>query len=330
MDWRVNGDDGRPSLCKPVVGDSTTVRRSVIHDPKYPLRRFVRFLAHDLINQPLKRLDSGLSFTSAEDSCSMDVPSSKICQSALSLIFVFNTHFGTGFGRERFGHSSSRLDAGLLVSRNYIIVRSQRHSHPHALIQVQDRPRFAGKFGITRKNPAPILPRLDGIFTQPSPDGDPTDAGNNSGFQNMPFNFFAAKTRQRYTQFRGKLTSQGFNFHHDSGGKTEQGARVWIDRTIQPGAFQKTVCATCLRSAVAQAGWQFHHWRVPGRPEALFWRASQKNTAPYISVPLLQVLTSRPETTQSSTGFSVAYPPSLGREVCHHRKNYAINTSSYL
>jgi hypothetical protein len=30
-------------------------------------------------------------------------------------------------------------------------------------------------------------------------------------------NFCSAKARQRYAQFRGKLTRQCFNFHHDSG-----------------------------------------------------------------------------------------------------------------
>jgi len=318
MDWRMNGDDGRPSLCEPVIGDSTAMRRSVIHYPEYPLRRSVRFLAHDLIDQPLKGFDPGFSFTSAEDFRTMDIPSGKVSQSALSLIFMFNTHFRAGFGRECFSHSPSRLDAGLLVSGNHIIVGSQRHSHPAALIQVQDRPCFAGEFGISRKNPAPILPGLDGILAQPSPDGDPTDTGNNTSFQNIPLDFFAAKARQRYTQFRGKLTRQGFNLHNDSGGKTEQGARVWIDRTIQPGAFQKTVCATCSRFVVADRAWrQFDHWRVPARPIKLSWPALQKNTVPYTSVPSLQVLYSPRGIAQSSKGSPRHGLPPLEERLCH-------------
>jgi len=277
VDWRVNGDDGRPALCESVIGENATMRRAVIHNPKYPLRRSVRLLAHNLINQPLERLDSGFSFASAKNSCTVDIPSGKIGQSAFPLIFMFNTYGRVRFGRECFSNSFSRLDAGLLISGDYKVSWPERRSHPSALIQVQDRLRLADKFGITRKNPAPVPPWFNGILTQPPPDSDSADTGNNSAFQNMSFNFFTTKARQRYPQFRGKFTSQCFNFNYDSGGKTEQGARVWIDRTIQPDAVHKTACATCLRSAVANRAWhQFHHWKALAPPEVQSWRHHRK------------------------------------------------------
>src|SRR5208283_1495917 len=315
----VNGDDRRPSLCKSVIGDAATMRRPVVHNPKYPLSRPVWFLAHNLINQPFERLDSRFTFTAAEDFCTVNIPSGKVCQSAFSLIFMFNTHGRSGFGRERFRHSPPRLDAGLLVGGDYIVVLPERHTHPFALIQIQDRPCLVGKLRITRENPATILPGLDGIRAQPSPDGDPTDTGDNSTFHNIPFNFFTAKARQRYAQFRGEFTSQRFNCHHDSGGKIEQGARVWIGRTTQPGAFRKTVCATCSRFASANRAWrQFRHWRSLSRPGALFWHGLQKSTAPYTSAPLPQVSSSRSVLTQSSTCFSLACPPPFGERLCHY------------
>jgi len=318
MDWRVNGDDRRPPLCKSVIGDAATMRRPVVHNPKYPLSRPVWFLAHKLINQPLKRLDSRFLFTAAEHFCTVNIPSGKVGQSALSLIFMFNTHGRSGFGRERFSHSPPRLDAGLLVCGDYIVVRPERRTHPFSLIQIQDRPCLVGKLRITRKNPATILPRLDGITAQPSPDGDPTYTGDNSTVHNIPFNFFTAKARQRYAQFRGEFTSQRFNCHHDSGGKTEQGARVSIGQTAQPGAFRKIVCATCSRFAEVNRAWhQFRHWRAFSRPRALSWHGLQKSTVPYTFAPLPQVSSSRSVLTQSSMGFSLACHPSFWERLCH-------------
>ena len=111
VDRRVNRDNGRPSPCKSFIGQSTTMRRSVVHDPEHPLCRSIRLLPHDLINQPLKRLDSSLPFTSAEDSGAMNIPSGKVGQSASPLIFMFNTHLRARFGRECFGHPPSLLAA---------------------------------------------------------------------------------------------------------------------------------------------------------------------------------------------------------------------------
>ncbi len=251
MNGCVHRDYGLPFLRKPINTGLTPVRRTVVHNPKYSSGRFIRLLAHDLVHQSFEGSDASLSFASTKDPCSMNIPSRKISQSAFSLIFVFNPHRRTRLGWQRLGLSLSCLDTGLFISGNDIIRRSQRNPHPLFLIQVQDRPCLTGKLGVTRKKPTTILPRFYSISTQPSPNGDPTDTGNNALLQNEPFEILTTESRDGNAQSRGKFACQRLNRHHDSGGKTGRAARIWNDPTTHPDAARKIACAIYSQFAVA-------------------------------------------------------------------------------
>jgi len=316
MDRRVHGDYRCPPIGESGIGSLASVRRAIVHNPEYPSRRLVRFMAHDLFYQSFERFDACFPLTSTENLRSMNIPSRKIGQSALPLIFMFYSHHGTGLGRQRLCLSFSRLDTAFLISRDDIIRGSEGHPHPLFLVQIQYRPCLAGKLRIAWKEPTAILPRFDGIFIEPPPDGDPTDASDNALLNNEPLKVFPTEPRDRNAQTRGKFARQRFNRHYDSGGKTGRAARIWYNRPTHPGVAQKTSCAICSRFAEAYRPWQqFDHWRAPLQPRVRSWRAPQKNTVPYISVPCSQALPFHSHLAPLNKDSFLAYVPSPKRTI---------------
>jgi hypothetical protein len=67
------------------------------------------------------------------------------------------------------------LNAGLLVGRDHKLIILQRFAAPKALLEIQDAARFKGKVRVAREDPSSMLPRTDGVFMQPSPNGAAAD-----------------------------------------------------------------------------------------------------------------------------------------------------------
>jgi hypothetical protein len=319
MDRRVNRDNVFPSLDKPGIGSIPTMRRAVIHNPENPSRRTVRLLAHDLLNQPFKRFDPGFSFTSAENLRTVNVPGSKIGRRPFSFVFVFNAHHTTSLGRQGLCLSLPSLDAGLLVCRDDVIVRSERDALPNLLIQVQDRPCLDDKSRVAWKYPTTKLPRFDCISAQPSPNSDSTDTGDNALLQNVSSQLSETETRQGNTEPRREFACQSFNSHHYPGGKTGQAARIWAGQAIPEYVFQRTSFAICSRFVEEyHILRQFHHLISLVQLTRLFWHATRKSTVPYTYVPFAQALPFHLTSTRSNTGFSLACSPPFQEEVTDH------------
>src|SRR5256884_4629642 len=104
--------------------------------------------------------------------CSRDW-SSDVCSSDL----VLDLHGLTGLRGQRFGFSGARLNAGLFIRRDDELVGAQFTALPEALVQIQNASGLGRKLWVSRKDPAAVLPRADGILVQPSPDGGVTEGG---------------------------------------------------------------------------------------------------------------------------------------------------------
>jgi hypothetical protein len=68
------------------------------------------------------------------------------------------------------------LDTGLLVGGDHELVVTQALPLPAAGVQVQDASGLGLKLGITREDPAAVLPGPDGVLVQPAPHGAVADA----------------------------------------------------------------------------------------------------------------------------------------------------------
>src|ERR1700730_584263 len=60
-------------------------------------------------------------------------------------------------------------------SRDDELVGAEFTAFPDALVQIQNASGLGFEIRISRKDPAAVLPRTDGVLAQPSPDGGVTD-----------------------------------------------------------------------------------------------------------------------------------------------------------
>lgn len=167
----MNGHDIVPPLLQSLATALPPMRGPVVHDPENPGRRTIGFLAHDLIDQSLKRIDPGALFTAPKDLGSADIPSRQVSKGACPLIFVLHLHRSARSRSHTGMQAPPRLDAGLFVCRQHAISFLQPLSFPEAFIQIQDGSCFFGKASISGKDPAAMVPGSDRIFRQPVPKG---------------------------------------------------------------------------------------------------------------------------------------------------------------
>jgi len=104
------------------------MRAAVVHDPEDALGGVVGCLAHDLIDQSLKRLDAGRWFAAAKQLDPMHVHCGEVCPSATALVLVLDAHRLFRRARQARMSSNPRLDAGLLVGRDDELVLAQRRA----------------------------------------------------------------------------------------------------------------------------------------------------------------------------------------------------------
>ena len=181
----VNGNDRRPPLLEAVHAGLAAMRRAVIHDPEDATGGTIRFLVHDLFHESAEWEDARLALAPTIDLCATDVPRGQIGPCAHALVLVLDAHRLVGSRWQRRVDAPSRLDAGLLVGREDEIIVAQGLPLPMPFVEIDDSSSLGLQVGITREDPAAMLPWTDGIFVQPAPDGFVADAGDDAGIANL-------------------------------------------------------------------------------------------------------------------------------------------------
>ncbi len=230
--------------------------------------------------------------------------------------------------------SMSRLNTRLFIGRDHKIVRPQRKSFPYPLVEVQDPAGFLLKLRITGKDPAPVLPRLDGILSKPSPDCGTAHLSHDASLNSCSCNFAGAPSRQGNAAFGGQLTRQSLYLNDDVRGENRTAVLVWIDPPALSAVHRKTVSSTYSQSAVAgPASALSHHFSYPEQPSGSPWPGSPYNKVTYISGQFFQARRAQQRTAQWGTDFSLASNPprwSIYAKDNKCRRKYHHNTSSYL
>jgi hypothetical protein len=90
----------------------------------------------------------------------------------------------------------SGLDTGFFVSANDIVIWPQVLAIPDALIKIQNLRCLFAEVGITREDPASVLPWLYGVGIEPSPNRRTTDRSNDAIFNDLSGNICVADSRQ--------------------------------------------------------------------------------------------------------------------------------------
>lgn len=123
--------------------------------------------------------------------------------------------------------AAQRLELGLLVRGDHIVVRTEANPAPHAGVEVQDPGRLGCEVGVAGEDPRPVTPRLDGVGVQPAAHRRRRDRRN----QPLPYclagELGRAPPRQRHLALLGRLARQcldpGHNFGAEPTGPTRPG-----------------------------------------------------------------------------------------------------------
>jgi hypothetical protein len=129
------------------------MRRAVIHDPEQAVARTIGFLSQHLVHQLAKRLDAGRGFTTAPPIPSANVPSGQILQRPATFVFIFDTSHSVWPRRQSRMAADTRLEAGLFIGAEDVVLGAKRRVLPEARIPIQNRSRLLGEVGITRRDP---------------------------------------------------------------------------------------------------------------------------------------------------------------------------------
>src|SRR4029453_4704100 len=101
------------------------MRRAVVHNPKQPFTRPIRFLSQHLLDQPAKGFNASLRFTPAYYISPTHIPGRQILQGTTALVFVLDIGRAPRCGRQGRMAAAAGLDAGLLVGTENVVLGTQ-------------------------------------------------------------------------------------------------------------------------------------------------------------------------------------------------------------
>jgi hypothetical protein len=334
MDGKMDNNDLWPLTLKSIDGGQSSMRGTIVENPENPSGGAVRFTCHDVLNQAGEGYDPGFALAPTEQFCSLYIPGRQVAQRPLSRVFKFYLlSFSLSCSKAR-RSSMSRLNAGLFIGGDHKVVRPQGKPIPHPLIEVQNPAGLLLKLRVPGKDPAPVVSRLDGILSQPSPDGRPAHVSHNAPLNSFPRNLAGAPSRQRNPALRGQLTGQSLYPDDEVWGENRTAAQVWIDLPAPGAVHRKTASSTCsLFAGAVPASARWHRFPYPEKPLESPWPGSPNNKVTYIFAQSFPAHRAQPTTTQLGMDSSLALNPPHRRiyakgNICMRKYHY--NTSSYL
>jgi hypothetical protein len=135
----------------------------------------VGLLVHDFTDETLYRSHPILNFAAPEDLGAMNVPSRQVGPGTFAKVLMLNPGGAVWTGRQRRLFSASSLNAGLLVGRDHEVISAQWHALPNAFVEIEDETGVGRKVGITREDPASMLPWAESVGAEPTPQGGAAD-----------------------------------------------------------------------------------------------------------------------------------------------------------
>jgi hypothetical protein len=220
---------------KPLYRRFATMRRTIVCNPEDASGGSVRLLSHDQVHQLVVGLNSGLSFTYSEQLAPVNIPGGKIGQCALSCVFGLHTARLMRQRTDANGFSVSCLNTGLFVSTDHIVIWPQEGSCEHTEIQIQDALCLFCEERVSGKEPATMVPRLDGIIVQITPDGLDTYGKHEATGHGLVGDIGMTETGKGKSQFTGEFAGQRLDLHNALGGKKSAVGHTSVGPQGRPG-----------------------------------------------------------------------------------------------
>ena len=208
-------------------------------------RRPIGLLTHHIPDQAMEGFDAILDDAAAEDLGAADIPSREVDPGSLSLALMLNEGRSSRGGRKGRMLAVTRLNPRLLVGGEHKIFGAKRLSLPETLVEIEDRTGLFNKQGITRKDPASMPPRANGVLAEPAPNGGSADFGRQPLIENFLADVGDREARQWQTLAMRQLTSESFYLNDETGGKSGPSARRGVRPRGQANGPGRIACATC-------------------------------------------------------------------------------------
>jgi hypothetical protein len=225
VDWSVDEDRVGPFGAKAVDSFLATMCGAVVHDPEDAASGLVGLLAHDVADESLYWSHPILDFATPEDLGAMDVPGSQVGPGTFAKVLMLNPDRASWTGRHGRLFSAASLNARLLVSRDHEVICAEWVALPNALIEIEDGTGIGGKVGITREDPASMLPRAESVSAEPTPQRSAADFRDEALRNHVLSDLLDRKARQRKPEAVRKLASKRLNLDDEAGGKSGLYAR---------------------------------------------------------------------------------------------------------
>ncbi len=220
------------------------MRGAVIRDPEDSACRAIGLLLHDRIYKVVKGLYSCCFLADSEELGSVDIPRGKIGQSTLSFVFKLYKPLPVRQRTDTDELSMSGLNAGLFITTDHVVIRSQRGSFEPSEIEVQDT---SGPFSEERvpwKQPTPIQPRLYCVALEVAPDRRDADGHHNAPDHRLCGDIAGTEARKGEAQSAGELTGESFDFHNALRGKKSAVYRTLVGLPDPPSLRNRSASST--------------------------------------------------------------------------------------
>jgi len=247
MDGSVYKESVGPSRSNAFNCFLTAMSRAVIHDPKNTLSGFVGLAPHHLRDEPIGGSNAAFLFTVSEELGTVDVPSCQIGPSAMPEILMFDPHGSAGGGRQTGLLTASRLNTGFFIRGDYEFRTMQGFPLPDSGVEIENASGLVSEVRIPRKDPTSMLPRTNGVGTEPTPECGAADLGDYALSDHLLADLGQRQPRKRQSEAMRQLTGEGFYLYDDAGGKTGPDAHLEVALQGRADAPVQIVCATCSR-----------------------------------------------------------------------------------
>jgi hypothetical protein len=126
VDGCVHGRERRPTGLQAGIALRPTVRGAVVHDPEEAARRLVGLLAHHEVDETIEGDDPGTGGAEPEESGAMHVPRGEVRPRSAPFVLMLDPLGVAGSHGRRWMTPGARLNAGLFVRREDVVVGPQR------------------------------------------------------------------------------------------------------------------------------------------------------------------------------------------------------------
>ena len=165
MDWRMYLNRVTIPAFETIDRCLSSVRGTIVGYPKDPLRRTIRFLPHNEIDQFVKTFDARTSTAQPKNFGLSNIPSCHVCQGPHPFIFMLNSAINAGFWSSYRCQPPTGLNTGFLIRGDNKIINAQRFVLPESMIQIENSCSLLFKLRISRPDPASVTPRANSIST---------------------------------------------------------------------------------------------------------------------------------------------------------------------